>query len=217
MLKNETNPKPTGTLGFLPAGGRAHQLEARRGPAGSSGRPAPASGARRPARTGVSLCGARGGGHTASVLCHVPTRPGAQGHLGSWSQGVCRVLGSGTQSVHGQGKPKPRAQDPHWPAADNSGSYRRLRASASSAVPKWQTPRKPVEEFAGASDSHHPGFRERQAARWQRKRARGPGTRGRARAGAKVSVQPLPTTPGFPGQAGREQAGGLFLSSRPAR
>lgn len=145
--------------------------------------------------TGVSLCGARGGRARSlySVTCPHKARRWDLGHGCAWT-----------------GQTQAQSSGPHWSAADNSGSFtQEAQELSSGAAPKWPTPRKPV-----ASQTHTTRVqRERQAARWQRKRVcsegRGPGTRGRERAGAKVSMQPLPTTLAFPGQAGR--AGGWPL------
>lgn len=151
-----------------------------------------------------------------SLFCDMsPQGPGAQGHWGSWDPGhkVCTD----------RANPSPELRTP-------TGQQRTTQVHTGGSGPKQ------VAQFL---DGRHLGSlwrsllgplrltpprrlqREQQAARWQQKRVcsdgRGPATRGRARAGAEVSVQPLPTTPGFPGQSGREQAGGLFLSSRLAR
>lgn len=100
MLKNETNPKPTGTLGFLPAGGRAHPAGGLSGSTGAcrllSGRPVPASGVRSHAWIGVSLCGARDG--RAHSLYSVTCPHKVLALRGTWGPGarkfaVCWDLG----------------------------------------------------------------------------------------------------------------------------
>lgn len=129
--------------------------QAKKGPAGSSlgGQPQPQGSDVLPGQESVSEGPGRQGTQLYTVTCPHKA-PALRGTWAPGSQGVCRVLGSGTQGVHGQGKPKPSAQDPHRPAADNSGPYRRLGAQTSSAVPRWPTPRRPVEKFAGASQTH---------------------------------------------------------------
>lgn len=188
-------------LGFLlvgrcahPAGGPPGACQARKGPAGSSREAGPSLRGQWSCLD-RSLSGARGRrAHSLySVTC--PHKPWRSGPLGLPEPGSLPCGGSGTKGVHGQLR-----------------FIQEAPGLTSSAVPKWQTPRSLRRSLLGPLRLIPPGLqRERQAARWQRIRVhsdgRGPGTRGRVRAGAQVSVQPLPTTPGLPGQAGGEQAG----------
>lgn len=180
--------------------------QAKKGPAGSSVGGQPQGSDVLPGQESVSA--GPGWLGTQSLLCVMfPQGPVLGGTWAPGRQGVCVCWDPGHEVCTDRANPSPELRTP-------TGQQLTTQVHTGGSGPKQVAQflhgrhlGSPWRSLLGPLRLTPPRRlqRERQAAHWRQKHVcsddRGPATRGRARAGADVSVQPLPTTPGFPGQS----------------